>query len=344
MDKSTSASSTTPTSTATPTPATDQLIENLLTSSDLLISKIELAENNTNTNTNAEDDKIFKRPSADFILSPPAPAPPPTTPSQAQTKQSPPPNEITRTMTTAKKQIKALLRMKKDLDAESPNAATTDKPTTVKTKENKLNKQSTNTNQTASNSNNATTTTGKLNRSRRQQRATKMVNGGGGVQQADSPKSSRIIKQSLFDAAAANSGKKSVVDATSANGNVIKELIQPSKQAMMFKNRHSNIEPSTKKFASNAVNLNLSAASINPNSFLVSTTNQRSNSAVIDFDINAAGGSFEKALNLSLMPPSANSRRDEVDLDIKELSLLDLHSSEDDSTLDFSKYIPFLDY
>lgn len=336
MEKSPPASSTT--TTPTPTPATDQLIENLLTSSDLLISKIELAENNNNNN-NAEDDKIFKRPSADFILSPP-PGPPPTTPSQPQTKQSPPPNEITRTMTTAKKQIKALLRMKKDLDAESPNAATTDKPTTVKTKENKLNKQSTNTNQTASNSNNATTT-GKLKRSRRQQRATKMVNGGGGVQQADSPKSSRIIKQSLFDAAAANSGKKSVVDATAANGNVIKELIQPNKQAVMFKNRHSNIEPSTKKFASNAVNLNLSAASINPNSFLVSTTNQRSNSAVIDFDINAAGGSFEKALNLSLMPPSANSKRDEVDLDIKELSLLDLHSSEDDSTLDFSKYIPF---
>lgn len=154
--------------------------------------------------------------------------------------------------------------------------------------------------------NNANGNTSKIKRSRKRTKANKST-------VMDVSKLNEINSKSLFEA----SEKSSTV----TNQKIIN---------LTKKNLQTHFEPSIKKFASNINGSNKAC----------------SNSVVgnIDFDLN---GSFERALNslnVNFLPTLNNSnsaintnRRDEVDLDIKELSLLDLHSSEDDSCLEFSK-------
>ena len=93
----------------------------------------------------------------------------------------------------------------------------------------------------------------------------------------------------------------------------------------------------SKKFASGAT------STINNNNNNNSNSNNNSSSRIsgnfrafssLDFDLKVFN---EKKVNMMNLNVVNNLKRDEVDLDIKELSLLDLHSSEDDSSLDFSK-------
>lgn len=241
--------------------ASSSLINNLLVTSDLLIRKI---------TDDQDDEKIFKRPSSDFLAS--------------KTIE----NE------TCKKQIKTLSRNKKE-DLEKSKLI-----------KDKITKQSCGSEKNTTNGN----TSKKIKRSRKR---TKMINNSVTLDVSKSIISEKNVKKSLLETSAAPSNK--------ATNN------------FAFKNTHINLEPSIKKFASNKI----SQFKLNDRACSSQTSSN------IDFDLN---GSFERALDsfstnvlTTLNNSSYNntSRRDEVDLHIKELSLLDLHSSEDDSCLELSK-------
>lgn len=275
------------------------LIENLLTTSDLLISKID------GKPLPDDDDKIFKRPSNDFLKFNPSS----TTESKDDTQKITPLNYAPVENKNGFGAKQKISRIKKD-DLKR------DEKSTKIIKENKSSSAAAKQqysgiigekNGLASNSNAI-----KLKRSRKR---TKMVNGAqtnaGELPTTSKMASEKIIKQSLFD----------------SNNRLF------SKDPKLAKSRY-NIEPLSKKFASG-----LTPTTINyGNSSSSSSCNSGGNFRVfnsIDFDLKNFN---EKNVNtMTLNAAGKNLKRDEVDLDIKELSLLDLHSSEDDSSLDFSK-------
>jgi hypothetical protein len=101
------------------------------------------------------------------------------------------------------------------------------------------------------------------------------------------------------------------------------KLLITNKQNKITRLKLENIgkEPLSKKFA---------ASNLNSTTSLNSSLNNKNNLQVNSCEIN----DLNNDKNVIILQ---NLRKDEVDLHIKELSLLDLHSSEDDTSTDFVK-------